>query len=356
MSMDQRKSCLGYLPWCALHCSIALAAVAISWAWLSDAPPAETASVNPASEPWWLLEPPAHFALASQTDDQTAFREDESGFSAYHRAPERTGEGNGASSSPRITVATVALTLLNGPDESNSVRSGPGHRVDLGSNFAIIEIPMVAAVGYGNLLVPREVTVYFDDRGWVVAYLPAGEPAAGIWRHDTGDGANGSDRTATERLEQNLLVLAINEVLEAASEDNPGLSPVTHREVGYYDWQNPGCNAFLLFSNETPGGASEPINFVIPPAIADVQASAAVLVTSEYSTPAPGVMAEVSIDGEPVATADASSLLTASAFDIERPPAEDSGYETSLHEMSVSVTEGETATGVVMLLYDKPGS
>ena len=338
------------------RCCIALAAVAFSWLWFTNAPLAETADVDHTARNAWMLEAPAHFALSSQSDDQTAFREDDSGFSAYHRIPKPNDTGSASGALPRLNVLAVTLALLDGPDESNSVRSGSGRQVDLGSNFAIIEIPMVAAIGFGDLAPTRNVTVYYDDRGWVVAYLPAGEPAVGIWRHDSAPGETADDRSATEHLEQNLLVLAINEVLKLASADNPSIELITHSEVGYYDWQNPECNAFLLFSNETPGGTSEPIRFVIPPAIADVQASAAVLITSEYSNPEPGVNAAVSLDGQPVAATDAGSILSASKFDIPRPAADDGGYETSLHEMSVSVTEGETATGVVMLLYNKPGS
>ena len=97
-----------------------------------------------------------------------------------------------------------------------------------------------------------------------------------------------------------------------------------------------------------------PSTFVIPPAIADVQASTAVLITSRYSTGGDPVSASVALGRETVVTADETTLLGIAEFDIERPTDEDGDHLTSLHKMTVSVSGDDTATGVVMLLYDKP--
>ncbi len=292
------------------------------------------------------LETPHHFSVSSQSTDETAFREEEAGFSAYHRV--NAGDEN----QPRLNIAAMTAKLLDDPDESNTARSGPGIPIDLGSNFGIVELPMFAAVGAG--LLTRNVTVYYDDRGWVVAYLPADEPAAAIWRHDSAEGETQDDRKATEHLEQNLLVLAINEVLNVAASD--GSKPTTVKPDGYYDWQNPDCNAFVLFSNQSSGGQSDPVNFVIPPKIDDIHASAAVLITSPDSISADDISASVTLDRESIVTAGPPALLNVAAFDIPRPTDENGKPQTGLHKMSVTVSEGDTATGVVMLLYNKPGS
>lgn len=348
-----RKSADRTVLW--LTAVVALA-FAFALVWMGRSSPVETAALDPANSEMWRLDLPSSFATSSDGNDQTAFREEDAGFSAYFRVPESPQGNAGSDPQPRIDIRAVTVALLDSPNESNSVRTGPGRKVDLGSNFAIIEIPMFAAFGFGDLFPERRVTVYLDDRGWVVAYLPAGEPAAGIWRHDSAGGETDGNRAAGEHLELNLLVLAVNEVLDLARVVNPDITPVTHSDVGYYDWQNPECDAFLLFSNETSGGPSEPINFVIPPAINAIQASAGVLITSQYSDPVAGAEADVALDGQTVVAASAPSLLSISDFGIVRPTAEDGGYETSLHKMIVSVSEGETATGVMMLLYDKPGS
>lgn len=311
------------------------AATLAAGVWLSSVTPADSSSV-PAAAPE-LTEPTAPVPLVapSPDDPDTAFPEDQAGFSAYYRVDDQD------SAKPRLNVVTVTGALLDKPDESNAARAGAGSPVKLGSNFGIVELPMFATVG-GHPVEPRKITVYYDDRGWVVAYLPKDEPTAAIWRHDTADPG----------LNQNLLVLAINEVLHAAE-----LASVSHDGVGYYHWQYPDCNAFLLFSNEASGGTSEPVNFVIPPSIADVQASAAVLITSRYSNDGAPVQASVALDGQSVVTAgkdDKTRFLNTKKFKIEPHTDENGKPQTSLHKMSVTVSGTDTAAGVVMLLYDKP--
>ena len=334
---------------------IAVAAATVAWR-LADGPPAESSHVDTRMESVFTLRAPIHFAVSAQEEDETAFREDEAGFSAYYRVPERTSSDDISSELPRLNVAAITETLVDDPEDINGARAGSGSPRYLGSNFGIVVLPMHPAVGVGRLVEPRNITVYYDDRGWVVAYLPAGEPAAAIWRYDV-IGSNSPDSSeVTEHLEQNLLVLAINEVLNAGTAHNPELSTITHNDVGYYDWDNVECNAFLLFNNVAEAGTSQPVNFVIPPAIADVQASAAVLITSRYSIGGDPVSASVALDRETVVTADETTLLRVAEFVIDRPTDEKSDHQTSLHKMSVTVSGNDTATGVVMLLYNKPGS
>ena len=121
--------------------------------------------------------------------------------------------------------------------------------------------------------------MYYDDRGWVVAYLPTNAPAAGIWRYDPQDTGNAPGDKAND-LDQNLLLLAINEVLAAAKEDVSEIAYADQDTVGYYHWQYPDYNAFVLFSHEDDGGTSDPIRFVVPPTIENILPSASVLITS----------------------------------------------------------------------------
>lgn len=340
---------------CIRWAMIAVAVVAVAW-WLAYGPPAESSHVDTRMESMFTLQAPIHFAVSVQEEDKTAFREDEAGFSAYYRVPKRSDSDDRSGGLPRLNVAAITGALLDDPEDSNGARTGSGSPQYLGSNFGIVKLSMHPAVGFGRLVQPRNVMVYFDDRGWVVAYLPAGEPAAAIWRYDASAGGNPSAGSkVTEHLDQNLLVLAINEVLNAGTAHNPELSTITHGDVGYYDWQNVECNAFLLFNNVAEAGTSQPVNFVIPPAIADVQASTAVLITSRYSIGGDPVSASVALGRETVVTADVTTLLRVAKFDIDRPTDENGDRQTSLHKMSVTVSGNDTATGVVMLLYNKPG-
>ena len=334
--------------------TIAIVAVAAVASWLTNGSPAESSHVDTGMQSIFTLQAPTHFAVSAQDEDKTAFREDEAGFSAYYRVPKRSDSNDQSGGLPRLNVAAITGALLDDPKEANGARIRYGSPQHLGSNFGIVELPMHPAVGFGKLVVPRNVTVYFDNRGWVVAYLPAREPAAAIWRYDVTGGNPPDGGGVTQHLEQNLLVLAINEVLNAGTAHNPELPTVSHNDVGYYDWQNPECNAFLLFNNVAEAGTSQPVNFVIPPAIADVQASAAVLITSRYSIGGDTVGASVVLDGQTAATANATTLLDVAKFDIARPTDENGDRQTSLHKMTVTVSGDDKAVGVLMLLYSKP--
>lgn len=338
----------------------ALGLAVVTAAWPGNGLTAEAGFRDAGAVDVWRMAEPAHFALASQGDDTTAFREQDAGFSAYYRVPEPTFPDGNNALRPRLNVFAITQTLLDEPDteqpDYKPVRSGPGVAVDLGSNFAIVKIPMFAALSpSGRKVGTRDITVYYDDRGWVVAYLPAGSPAAGIWRHNSAEGGTYENRNPSEDLEQNLLVLALNEVLDAAREHVPDLATVSHATVSYYHWQYANCDAFVLFSNTSIGGQSDPIRFVVPPAIKSLRASAGVLITSpteegESITASVQVKEHSAPDGS-VIEVQTPTLLNTGRLDLK--PSNDN---TLLYEMTVSVSEGDTATGVVMLLYDRPGS
>ena len=322
--------------------------------WLSGPPLTEGRYANPAAAGQLELAAPVHFAPATQDRTDTAFREDEAGFSAYYRAPRPDADTPG-DASPRLEVDKIHDKLLEPPHQSNPVRSGAGSSVDLGANFAIAKVPLFAARGVSS--VTTDVTLYFDDQGWIVAYLPHDAPAAQIWRHQSAPGETYSDSKANEHLENNLLALAIDEVLTinkvVASDDPDALDApprikVPRNKVGYYHWQHPDCDAFLLFSGITDGGESVVTRFVIPTSIKNVQASAVALITT-HPEQGETTSARVLVDDAPVAVAQAPTYHQAESFELSR-----EGETTSVHGMSVSTDAKKSAAGVVMLVYDKP--
>ena len=305
-------------------------------------------SAHTRSEPVELrrLAAPAGFTAADE-DTNTAFREGEAGFSAYYRVPAKSGTDE-QSGSARLAVSGITDKLTNEPDESDQVLAGAGSSVDIGLNFGILELPMFAAAIPSS---PTEnVTAYFDDQGWVVAYLPKDRPAAAIWKHGSADGATPDDPKAKEDLEKNLLVLAINEVLKANDANAAGVS---HSEVAYYDWENEDCDAFALFSVAASGGESEPVKFVIPRTITEIQASAAVVI-SEQAQGGGSTTASIDVDGNTVAEANAEQLRNSAEFELDREVDENGKPKTSLHRVVVDVSADNVAAGVVMLVYDKP--
>ena len=302
---------------------------------------AESAHTRSEATELQSLVAPAGFT-ATDEDSGTAFREEDAGFSAYYRVPAPSGT-DGQSESAPLDVSAITHKLTNEPDESDEVRAGAGSSVDIGLNFGVVQLPMFSAVV--SPAPTESVTVYYDDTGWIVAYLPKGRPAAAIWKYKSA-----GDTTGNAELENNLLVLAINEVLKA---NDASAAEVGHSEVAYYDWQNADCDAFVLFSSVANGGASDPVKFVIPRTIKQIRASAAVVIASDLDGGDTANWARVRVDeGEVKATA--PNLLAVSSIVLEREYDEDNALKTSLHQMTVEVSEGESAAGVVMLLYDKP--
>ena len=330
--------------------------------WAGNAASAETSrEATPVAAVWDLAEPD-DLVTASQGNDATAFREEDAGFSAHHRVPDPF-EDHGDSDlcprpdelCPRLNVEKITTALLENPldDKSTDNRADLGRHVDSGANFGIVELPMVVARSLGSVAPPRWVTVYYDDRGWVVAYLPADEPAAGIWRYDPQD----QDQQVND-LEQNLLLLAINEVVAAAnkalSDLGDQVSEIADADddtVGYYHWQHPEHNAFVLFSHESDGGTSDPIRFVVPPTIENIDASASVLITSIPTNDQPTVTAELMVDDSAVVSARQPDRLAVAGFALER-----TDDASRLYEVTIAVDDGGTAAGAVMLVYTKPSS
>ena len=308
--------------------------------------PAETGNEGASLTTVWNLAEPDDLLATSQGDDTTAFREEDAGFSAHHRVPDHSEEDGQDDLRLRLNVMAITNALLEKPHDSNANRNARGRHVDSGANFGIVELPMVVAWSLGSVVPPRWVTVYYDDRGWVVAYLPADAPAAGIWRYDPQE----QNRQVND-LEQNLLLLAINEVLAVAKKDVPKIVDADQDTVGYYHWQYPDYNAFVLFGNESDGNPSDPVRFVVPPTIKKILASASVLITS---APTPGqspVTAELMVDDSAVVSVQQPARLAVSGFTLQR-----TSDASRLYEVTVAVDAGATASGAVMLVYTRPSS
>ena len=290
-----------------------------------------------------LSNPGAAFHNAD-ADASTAFREEDAGFSAYYRVPAPAD-----ADAPRLNIKTITDKLRAPPDENDTVRvqDSPGEVVEQGVNFAIVTIKMKAAIRQGDA---QDITLYYDDRGWIVAYLRHDEPAAAIWRYRPLNAADGDTaKKPDELLADNLLILGINAVLKA---NNPAANAITHEMAGYHHWQYPQCDAFILFSNQTTSGKSDPVSIVIPPTISDIKASAAALI-AHIPVGGEEASASVLIDGDVKVTAEVtaqdSDYLSVDRFDL-MPDTEHS----SVYRMQVSSEGGKLAVGVVMLVYDKP--
>ena len=335
---------------------LALLAVVGAVVWAAQPGDASGAYTDAAMPGVVELAPPGIAFSGAAADAGTAFREEDAGLSAYYRVPEPQKKADGSETPPRLDIDGITKSLTNLPDESDRIRKFDqvGVLVERGVNFGIVAVPMITASV--RTKEPREVTVYYDDRGWIVSYLPPGVPAAAIWRHKAAPGATYSNPMSDAHLEHNLLVLAINAVLDASKNDH-NVAQVVHTAVGYYHWEYPDCNALMMFSHLSRWESTR-IRFIVPATISHLRASAAALITSAYeggeTTSAKVFVGKnVTGPGKPVAVATAPDYLVASKFNLARATG-----ESSVHYMWVSV-EGnyiKHSAGVVMLLYSKPSS
>ena len=278
-----------------------------------------------------------HGISATEEDTDTAFREGDAGLSAWVKIDRSEDED----SQVEIDIAVILEKLTTAPEESG-VR-GAGTIVDWGLNFGIVELPMTAAeIGSAPV---ETVTVYFDDAGWIVAYLSKDKPAVSLWRHQLVDDETTDDPKANERLETNLLVIAINEVVLANDSES---SEMNHSDVNYFDWRYPECDAFVLFTGVADGGESDPISFVIPRTIKAIRSSAAVVI-AEQTDGGGTASAGIAVDGATAAEASAAAPLAAATFTLNRDP-----ESTSLHRVVVRSAADNSAAGAIMLLYQRP--
>ena len=284
-------------------------------------------------------------------DASTAFPEDKAGFSAYYRVPKPANADTPGTAPPRLNINAITDQLKALPDTSDTVRTQnqAGEVVEQGVNFAIVTIKMNAAIRPEDA---EDITLYYDDRGWIVAYLPAAKPAAAIWRYRPLNAADGDTaKDPNELLADNLLILGINAVLKA---NNSEADAVTHEMAGYHHWQCPQCDAFILFSNQTVGGKSAPVSIIIPPTITTIKASAAALI-AHIPVGGESASASVLIDEAAVVTAkvtaETTDYLKVSSF-----PLTPNTEHSSVYRMAVSGDDDKLSVGVVMLVYDKPDS
>ncbi len=331
------------------HLGAAAALTALVLACFAMADTAQGGAAPPHPVELYELNQPPFIArhTAAEEDNHSGFPTQTAGFSAYYRVAGGKSSGSNTQSESRIDVAG-ALSVLTSPSsfpDTSPLR--PGTLVDMGRNYAIVALPVLPTID-PSLAPPTTVNLYFDSRGWMVAYLPADTPAVAIWRPDSPNAMHDDEYDATVGLANNLFVVALAEAQAIAGW---GGGPVAHADIRYYDWQNPDCDGFVLFTNAAGGSDAAPVEFFIPKGIGSVHPSAAVLITS-YPAADDSRRAELAIDGQAVAAdPEAGRLLRANTFELSR-----SKRSISRHVMALDVSAGTTAAGAVLLLYDKPAT
>ena len=222
-----------------------------------------------ASFPGIVLGLTAEARQAQQASGQ-AFPEAEAGFSTYYRL--------GAPGSYSLDKATVDDYLF-GPiaPGAQTRRSGPAVLTGMGANYTIATLPLK---NIDQLVSP--VNLYYDDQGWVVAYLPRGAPSSQIWQAAPLDAENPSltDATLTHTL-----LDAINVVLDEAL----GETPVALADPGlsYHHWRYDGIESFLLLAAALGQAGSYPVSFAVPASLDIREVSATLWVAQDAAAQAP---------------------------------------------------------------------
>ncbi len=296
-----------------------------------------------------LARPPLPYG-SNRNDGEAGFPQENAGISAYYRIPAAQIDGTSGSTANRLNVQAVATALTSPLADEELLRAAPAEVVNLGLNFGIITIPMLQGASVASTPPPTEVRVYFDDQGWIIAYLPANTPPAAIWRYSSAEPAANGDN-ANSDLDDNFLSRAIELVVSAAAAEADFNTDAYAGPSGYYDWQNPQCDAYVLFSNSVGKQSPHPVRFIIPERIEHIRASAAVL-TIDHIEGGSADVSQLYVDDVAVVSASRDPEQTphsAANFTLAR-----ADGPVSHHTMTVTASAGVEAAGVVMLMYDKP--
>ena len=181
-----------------------------------------------------------------------AFPSATAGFSTYYRVP--AANSGGGTGSYGLAKSTVDDRIF-GRRLSSVVgrRPAPAVILDLGANYTVASMPLY---NIGGLI--TTVRVYYDDEGWIVAYLPRGVPPSQIWQARELDDENPS----LSDISETVFLDAINVILA----DGLGGDAIDHTAegLGYYHWQYPAADSFLMMAVVQRGVGLAPVSFAVP--------------------------------------------------------------------------------------------
>lgn len=214
------------------------------------------------------LRPPAG-AMQTTEEQELAFPADSAGFSAYYRLMDE-----GSFSLDKGTVDGYIFSPISAGD--TGVRTSPATLVSIGDNYT------VARVSLENIDdIVSTVNLYYDDEGWIIAFLPKGTASSQIWQARKEDVENPrvTDIALTTLLDT--LNVVISEALEktAIEADEP--------DLGYYHWQFPTADNFLMMAVSRQNEGEYPVQFSIPESLDVSEISATLWISQDVNVDAP---------------------------------------------------------------------
>ncbi len=261
---------MGPLSRLSLLCLVSAIAIASNVTYGSNVAEAEVVSERLPGIPM-ELSPAAKQAL--QQSDK-AFPSDDAGFSAYYRVEE-----DGSFSLEKDTVDNYIFSPL--PDGGTALRAT---LVEIGENYTVATLTLLNIDSLEST-----VNLYYDDEGWIVAYLSRGESSALVWQ------ANSADPVDPNMVEigDTLLLEAINVVVDG------GLGKTAIEDgdsgLGHYHWQFPNADNFLMMAVSREYQGEYPVQFAVPDSLTLLEVSASLWISQGEYPLAP--CAKVTLDG-----------------------------------------------------------
>jgi len=258
---------------------------------------------------------------------ELAFPSDTAGFSAYYRR-----EKDGSNSLDKDTVDDHIF----GPLESgvNTALAAPAKLVDVGNNFT------VASISLKNIdSLTSSVNLYYDDEGWIVAYLPMDEPASQIWQARNIDW----ETPLITDINDNTLLDAINVVVDEALEE----TAIEHddADLGYYHWQYSEADNFLMLAVSREDRGEYPVQLAVPDSLTVNEVSSTMWITQGTYAQAP--CARVTVDDTDVI----AKTCTKGIFSATTSLSEAEGTSTHSWKLIQTERDGGASGALLMILY-----
>ena len=271
-------------------------------------------------------------ARESLQNSNLAFPSDQAGFSAYYRVATSTW-----SRTQKDTIDNYIFGPV--PDEIDPHRENPATIKEMGDNYTVAALPLLNING-----IPSTVNLYYDDQGWVVAYLPKDAPSSQVWQAREVDEDN--PRIEDADLGKTLLLDAINVALEEALEGTKIASD--DAKLGYYHFKYPTADNFLMMAAAKKEQGEYPISFTVPATLTVKEVSVTLWITQLEGEVAP--CAKVSLDdADLIAEKCAKGIYHAS-------PSLTTFNAKTAHALKLtqSTSNHGAAGALLMVVYDKP--
>ncbi|MDE2779477.1 MAG: hypothetical protein OXI91_07375 [Chloroflexota bacterium] len=262
---------------------------------------------------------------------ELAFPSDAAGISAYYRR-----EKDGSNSLDKDTVDDHIF----GPLESgvNTALASPAKLVDVGNNFT------VASLSLKNIdSLTSSVNLYYDDEGWIVAYLPMDEPASQIWQAKDIDW----ETPLITDINDNTLLDAINVVIDEALDE----TAIDHDDagLGYYHWQHSEADNFLMLAVSREERGEYPVQLAVPDSITVNEVSSTMWISQGTYAQAP--CASVRVDDTDVI----AETCTKGIYSATTSLTEAEGTSTYSWKLIQTERDGGASGALLMILYSSSG-